>query len=101
MNTKLRPLLLLLILLLPALVIAEQQQVITVEVKGMTCAFCVYGLTKNLKKIPGVQKAEVSLELKLARVIMMPGKKADIDIIKKAVTRAGFTPGTVKTTQQK
>lgn len=99
MNTKLRPLLLIL-LLLPTLVVAGQQQVVTVEVKGMTCAFCVYGLTKNLKKIPDVQKAEVSLELKLARVTMMPGKKADIGIIKKAITKAGFTPGTVKTTQQ-
>ena len=61
---------------------AAKQQVVMIDVKGMTCSYCVYGVTKNLKKLPAVQDVQVSLKLKKARIVMRPGKSADIDKIK-------------------
>ena len=34
----------------------------TLKVTGMTCGHCVAAVTKALENIPGVEKAEVSLE---------------------------------------
>lgn len=34
----------------------------TLKVTGMTCGHCVAAVTKALENIPGVDKAEVSLE---------------------------------------
>jgi len=74
---------------------ADEPQVVEIEVTGMTCPFCVYGTEKKLNKLPGVEAAQVSLKNKKARIVMMPGKTADLEAIRKAVIDAGFTPGTV------
>lgn len=73
---------------------ANEPQVVEIEVTGMTCPFCVYGTEKKLNKLPGVEAAEVSLKNKKARIVMTPGKTADLEAIRKAVIDAGFTPGT-------
>jgi copper ion binding protein len=74
---------------------AAGPQVVEINVKGMTCPFCVYGIEKNLGKLPGVAKVQVSLEKKKARVVMKTGATADVEHIKKAILDAGFTPGDV------
>lgn len=40
----------------------------TIRVDGMTCMHCVGAVTRALEKVPGVTKAEVSLEQKRATV---------------------------------
>lgn len=82
-----------LLLLLPAAWAAEQE-VVEIEITGMTCPFCVYGTEKNLGKLPGVEQATVSLNKKMARIIMTPGEHANMESINKAIVDAGFTPGT-------
>ncbi len=80
---------------------ADEPQIIEIEVTGMTCPFCVYGTEKKLNQLPGVDKAEVSLKAKKARIVMTAGETADLDAIREAITNAGFTPGeiTVDTAQ--
>jgi copper chaperone CopZ len=75
----------------PAL--AASQEVLEIDISGMTCSFCVYGVEKNLGKLPGVDNVEVSLEANKARVIMEPGESADEDSIRECILDAGFTPG--------
>ena len=74
----------------PAL--AEPQEVLEIEVAGMTCAFCAYGVEKNLGKLPGVEKAQVSLASKKARVVMKAGETPDETVIRAIIRDAGFTP---------
>ena len=74
---------------------AGQVQIVEIEVTGMTCPFCVYGTEKKLNLLPGVDRAEVSLKDKRARITMEPGKTADLNAIRQAITDAGFTPGKV------
>jgi len=87
-----------LLLVLPTAWAAERETV-EIEVNGMTCQFCVYGTEKNLGKLPGVEQANVSLDKKLARIVMAPGEHADLEAINKAIVDAGFTPGAVSVEQ--
>lgn len=67
---------------------AEQ---IEIDIHGMTCAFCVDSLQRNLGKLPDVETAEVSLKLKKVR-IETRGEAVDIERIKQTVLDSGFTP---------
>jgi len=71
---------------------AEPHEVLEIDVAGMTCTFCAYGIEKNLSELEGVAKAEVSLELKKARVVMRPGVSADESRIRELIRDGGFTP---------
>lgn len=75
---------------------AGSNEVVEINVSGMTCKFCVYSVTKSLKKIEGVSDVKVSLELEKTRIFMKPGASVDVDKMKKAIVEAGFKPGDVK-----
>jgi len=85
--------LLLLLTLTPLLALAET---VEIPIQGMTCPFCADGLHRKLGKLPGVEKAEVSLKLKKARLTLKEGASLDLDAVKKTVIDAGFTPGEPK-----
>ena len=72
---------------------ATEQQVLEIQVKGMTCPFCAYGIEKNLGKLPGVENVQVSLEAKKARVVMRPGQVPDAARVRQVILDSGFTPG--------
>ncbi len=78
--------------LLSGPVLATPQEVLEIDVAGMTCAFSAYGVEKNLGKLPGVEKAQVSLEAKKARVVMKAGETPDETTIRETIRDAGFTP---------
>lgn len=44
---------------------AEQ---VEIDIHGMTCAFCVDSLQRNLGKLPDIKSVEVSLKLKKVRI---------------------------------
>lgn len=64
---------------------------IEINVHGMTCAFCVDSLQRNLGKLPDVESAQVSLKHKKVR-IETAGDSVDIERIKQTVLDSGFTP---------
>jgi len=74
---------------------ADSVEVIDIRVSGMTCPFCVHGVKKQLEKLPGVDKAQVSLDKKFARITLQPGQTSDLAAIRRAIVEAGFTPGKV------
>ena len=69
-------------------VIAGQLEV---DIHGMTCAFCVDSVQRNLSKLPDVKSVEVSLKLKKVR-IQTTSEKVDIERIRETILDAGFTP---------
>ncbi len=71
-------------------------QTMEIPIQGMTCPFCADGLHRKLGKLPGVEKAEVSLKLKKARLTLKEGASIDEEMVKKAILDAGFTPGEVE-----
>ncbi len=79
--------------MLPLLASAETLEV---PIQGMTCPFCADGLHRKLGELPGVEKAEVSLKLKKARLTLKEGASLDTEEIRKAIIDSGFTPGEVE-----
>jgi len=78
--------------LFPLSLMAAGEQVVDIDIEGMSCKFCAYSIQKNLSKLPDVDKAEVSIDNKKAHIVMAPGKQADVDLLKKKITDSGFTP---------
>jgi copper chaperone CopZ len=62
-----------------------------IDIHGMTCAFCVDGLERSLKKRPDIIDVRVSLKHKKVR-IETRGGPVDLEAIKQTVIDAGFTP---------
>ena len=58
-------------------------------VSGMSCGGCVKSVTKVLSELPGVSKAEVTLQPGEARVEFDPAQVGR-DAMKQAIDDAGF-----------
>jgi len=84
-----------LLLFIPNFLLAATQESVEVDVKGMTCPFCVIGINKRLHKLPFVDHADVSLRDKKARIVVKEGQVPDIDAINQSILDAGFSPGKV------
>ncbi|RMH22868.1 MAG: heavy-metal-associated domain-containing protein [Acidobacteria bacterium] len=67
----------------------------TVEVRGMSCPFCAFGVEKRLRKVAGAGGVEVSMNESRATVRAEDGASIDALALPEAVRRAGFTPGPV------
>ena len=61
----------------------------TIKVEGMSCGGCVRSVTEALKAQPGVDGAEVSLEMAQARVDYDPAL-VSVERLRQAVEDAGF-----------
>jgi len=60
-----------------------------IKVKGMSCQGCVKSVTRVLQELPGVSRAEVSLERGEARV-NYDVAQVGLDAMRRAVADAGF-----------
>lgn len=61
------------------------------QVDGLACPFCVYGIEKKLSAIHGVERIEVDIKKGQVIVIMAEGVRLSEDRARQAVTDAGFT----------
>ncbi len=62
----------------------------TIKVGGMSCDGCVKSVTRALQAVPGVRKADVSLERAEATIMFDPEKVAKPALVE-AVEDAGFS----------
>jgi copper chaperone CopZ len=69
---------------------AAQAEAISVQVKGMVCAFCAQGIEKKFKENPDVSKVSVSLQTKLIDLEIKEGKVLSDENIKTVVTDSGY-----------
>ena len=72
------------------------QQKATVEVAGVSCPFCAFGLEKKLKQLPGVEKVTIKIHEGKADIEVAKGQKVTQEQIEQAVKEAGFTPGKIE-----
>lgn len=64
---------------------------VTIPISGMTCAACAKAVERALKKVEGVETADVNIATEAATIQYLPGR-AKISDLKQAVTKAGYTP---------
>jgi len=64
-------------------------ETLTLPVEGMTCASCVARVEKTLKKIDGVEIANVNLATEAVALSFDP-KRTSLDILAKAIEGAGY-----------
>ncbi len=69
---------------------------IKMEVNGLSCPFCAYGLEKNLKEIPAIEKITIDVEEAFVTLVIKKGKSVLEEDLKKKVKDAGFTAGEIK-----
>ncbi len=72
----------------PASPSASAPDELQLAVTGMTCASCVNRVERALRKVPGVDEAEVNLALETATVRLRPG--VDAQALIAAITKAGY-----------
>ncbi|CAG5115771.1 unnamed protein product [Candidula unifasciata] len=69
---------------------ADQELEVTVSVEGMTCMSCVRNIESTISKKPGVKSITVSLEKKMATLIIDPAQISPEDAAE-AIDDMGFT----------
>ncbi len=84
------------LLFLSASVFGASETVLEIDIKGMTCPFCVYSLEKELGKLSEVEEVLISLKFNKARLMLKEGAHIDADTLQEVVLRAGYTPGEVR-----
>jgi len=79
----------------------------TVQVDGLGCPFCAYGLEKKFKELKGIKKVTIEMETGVMDFVYPADKALSIEQVEKQVEKAGYTPvsvsinradGTVETT---
>jgi mercuric ion binding protein len=74
---------------LAALPAAAGARTVTLEVRGMVCQLCPITVRMALEKMPGVEKAEVSLEHKTA-IVTFDDAVTGVEALLDATKNAGF-----------
>jgi len=60
------------------------------KIDGMSCAFCVYNVSKNIRTVPGVDADSVKVDLTSGLLKLRSNAKIESNVIAKLVTAAGF-----------
>lgn len=74
----------------------EERVYVKIEVKGLACPYCAYGMEKELKKISGVDNVEIELKAGLAFISTPVSQKPEEKELTQVIADAGFTPGKIE-----
>ena len=71
--------------------LADSPAMYELQVDGLSCPFCAYGIEKRLSQIEGVQSLQTDIGDGVVVVTMRPGISLAEDEARQAVEKAGFT----------
>jgi len=72
---------------------------VEVQVDGLGCPFCAYGLEKKFKELKGIKKVRIDMETGLMKFNYPSDKMIDIETVENQVDKAGYTPVTTTITR--
>lgn len=64
----------------------------TVQVDGLGCPFCAYGLEKKFKELKGIKKVQIEMETGVMDFIYPADKQLSMEQVEQQVEKAGYTP---------
>lgn len=73
-----------------------QIQGVEMQVDGMTCPFCVYGIEKKLEAVGEVKDVSSNLKTGIVDINLKKNEQINIERLNKAIHESGFTPGKIK-----
>jgi len=74
----------------------EEKVYIKIEIDGMACAYCAFGMEKELKEVSGVDKVAIELKEGLAFISTPKSQKPEKENLSLIIQNAGFTPGNIE-----
>ena len=75
----------------------EQERIyVKLEIKGMACPYCAFGMEKELRKVAGADNIEIELKKGLAYISTSISQKPTKESLEKIITDAGFTVGIIE-----
>ena len=74
----------------------EKRIYIKIEIKGLACPYCAFGMEKELKEISGVEQVDIELKAGLAYISTPIEQKPTKEKIGRVITDAGFTVGKIE-----
>ncbi len=75
---------------------AAQVKKVNVEVDGLSCPFCAFGLEKRLSKVEGIRDVKIFVDEGRAELEARQDEFVDLEEIEPAVRKAGFTPRIIR-----
>ncbi len=75
---------------------AQSSVYIKIEIKGMACPYCAFGMEKELKKVAGVENVEIELKEGLAYISTPTNQKPSKESLEKIIVNGGFTVGKIE-----
>jgi copper chaperone CopZ len=69
---------------------------VKIEIKGMACSYCAFGMEKELRRLSGVNLLKINLEAGLAFISTPITQKPTKESIYKIILDAGFTVGEIE-----
>lgn len=77
---------------IPAVQAQKNYDQFEVQVDGLGCPFCAYGLEKKFKEFKGIKKVKIEIETGDFSFSYPSDKKLTIEAVEKQVIKAGYTP---------
>ncbi len=74
-----------------AFAVGGEIQKATIQVDGLSCPFCAYGLEKNLKKVNGIETVKIDMKTGKATVTIQANTDVTDKSLRQAIKKAGFT----------
>lgn len=77
--------------------ISEEEKVyVKIEVNGLACPYCAFGMEKELKKVTGVDNVVIELEEGMIYISTLKSQKPQKESLFLIIQNAGFTPGSIE-----
>lgn len=70
-----------------------------VQVDGLGCPFCAYGLEKKFKEFKGIKKVKIDIETGDFSFLYPSDKELSLEAVENQVVKAGYTPITGEVTR--
>lgn len=87
------------VLAIPTIHAQKNYDQFEVQVDGLGCPFCAYGLEKKFKEFKGIKNVKIDIETGDFSFTYPSEKALTIDAVEKQVVKAGYTPMTGRVTR--
>ncbi|MCF6222440.1 MAG: heavy-metal-associated domain-containing protein [Flavobacteriaceae bacterium] len=79
---------------------SDDKVYVKIEVNGMACSYCAFGMEKALKKVSGVDNVAIELEEGMAYISAPKSQKPQKENLSLIIQKDGFTPGIIEFSDQ-